>query len=43
VTLRAVVIETVQLAFVPVHAPLQPEKAYPVAGVAVKLTDVPLV
>jgi hypothetical protein len=31
--------ETVQVAAAPVHAPLQPEKTLPVAGVAVSVTD----
>ncbi len=33
---------SVQVALLPEHAPLQPEKAYPLAGVAVSVTDVPL-
>lgn len=38
VTVRAALIETVQVAAVPVQAPLQPEKALPAAGVAVSVT-----
>jgi hypothetical protein len=41
VTLRACVTATVQ-APVPLHAPLQPVKLYSAAGVAVRLTRVPL-
>ena len=40
VTFCAALIETTQ-APVPVHAPLQPAKAVPVAAVAVSSTDVP--
>ena len=32
---------TVQVAKVPEHAPPHPEKAYPAAGVCVRVTDVP--
>ena len=39
VTLCACVMETVQ-APVPAHAPLQPVKVEPVAGVAVRVTEV---
>jgi hypothetical protein len=39
VTVRAALMETVQVAAAPVHAPLQPEKTLPVAGVAVSVTD----
>lgn len=39
VTVRAALMETVQVAAVPVQAPLQPEKTLPVAGVAVSVTD----
>ena len=42
VALCALVIETVHVVFVPVHSPLHPAKVYPVAGVAVKVTLVPL-
>ena len=42
VALRAAVMETTQVP-VPVHAPLQPEKVEPAAGVAVSVTLVPLV
>ena len=41
VTLRAAVMPRVQLAVVPVQAPLQPVKRDPVPGVAVKVTFVP--
>ena len=39
VTVRAALMEMVQVAAVPVQAPLQPEKTLPVAGVAVSVTD----
>lgn len=39
VTVRAALMETVQVVAAPVHAPLQPEKTLPVAGVAVSVTD----
>jgi len=42
VTVRPAVIVTVQVTAVPVHAPLQPAKALPVAGVARRVTTVPL-
>jgi len=41
VTERACVIDTEQLP-VPLHAPLQPLKVFPPVGVAVSVTDVPL-
>jgi hypothetical protein len=43
VAARAAVIETVQVAVVPVHAPLQPVKSELPAGAAVKVTMAPLV
>lgn len=42
VTLLAAVIVSVQMVAVPVHAPPQPVKLLPVAGVAVSVTAVPL-
>ena len=42
VTLRACVIDTVQVPVALVQAPLQPAKVEPAAGVAVSVTDVPL-
>ena len=42
VALRAALIDTVQVRAVPVHEPLQPVKVVPVAGVAVRVTEVPL-
>ena len=42
VALRAALIGTVQVRAVPVHEPLQPVKVVPVAGVAVSVTEVPL-
>jgi hypothetical protein len=41
VTFRAALIATVQVRAVPEHAPLQPLKAWPAAGVAVSVTLVP--
>jgi hypothetical protein len=41
VTLRAALIDTVQVRAVPVHAPLQPLKVVPTAGAAVRVTEVP--
>jgi hypothetical protein len=41
VTVRAALIETVQVAAVPVHAPLHPAKVLPLAGLAVRVTAVP--
>ena len=43
VTERAAVMVTEQEAAVPVHAPLQPLKVEPAAGVAVNVTAMPLV
>jgi hypothetical protein len=43
VTERACVIDTVQVPVVLVHAPVQPEKVEPDAGVAVNVTELPLV
>ena len=40
-TLVSALIVTVQLAFVPLHAPLQPRKLWPAGGVAVTVTSVP--
>jgi hypothetical protein len=42
VTLLAAVIISVQVVAVPVHAPLQPVKVLPVAGVAVNVIATPL-
>ena len=42
VTLRAALMVTVQVLAVPVHAPLQPVNVLVLAGVAVKVTLVPL-
>ena len=42
VTERAAVMVTEQEAAVPVHAPLQPLKVEPAAGVAVSVTAMPL-
>jgi hypothetical protein len=42
VTLRAAVMETVQLVAVPLHAPPQLANVEPLAAVAVSVTDVPL-
>lgn len=39
VTVRAALIETVQVAAAPEQAPLQPERALPAAGVAVSVTE----
>jgi hypothetical protein len=39
VTVRAVLIETVQVVAAPVQAPLQPVKTLPDAGVAVRVTE----
>ena len=41
VTERAADIDTAQVMAVPVHAPLQPAKVEPAAGVAVNVTVVP--
>lgn len=41
VTLRAAVIETVHVVPLPVHAPLHPEKIYPLLGDSVSVTEVP--
>jgi hypothetical protein len=41
VTDFAALMATVQVVAVPVHAPLQPVKAEPAAGVAVSTTEVP--
>ena len=42
VTLRAAVIDTVHEVAVPLHAPLQPPNVDPLAAVAVRVTEVPL-
>jgi hypothetical protein len=42
VTEAAAVSETVQVVAVPLHAPLQPVKVEPVAGVAVSVTGTPM-
>lgn len=41
VAVRAALIVTVQVAAVPVQAPLHPAKVLPLAGVAVRVTAVP--
>ena len=42
VTVRAALIVTVQVVALPVHAPLQPLKVLPLAGVAVSVTAAPV-
>ena len=42
-TALAALIVTVQVVAAPPHAPVQPAKVEPAAGVAVRVTDVPLV
>ena len=41
VTDLLLVMATVQVVAVPIQSPLQPLKVYPVAGVAVRVTDAP--